>query len=174
MRDLAQKWSPMPDWTSAAIAEPGLAIRSLAGFSQYLVSGNLAAWTKASGMEVQAVGALTTATGARYALGIARGRVLAVSEAPFGIEPGWHSQGFAVSACDAGLHMFEIEGERLAELWARATTLDAKGSTPSAAVRFAGVNVFCCRHGHGDRLRIHVDRGLAPYLWKWLEQISAL
>jgi hypothetical protein len=72
------------------------------------------------------------------------------------------------------LHIFEIEGEGLAELWARATTLDVNGSTSSAAILFAGVAVFGCRHGRGDRLRIHVDRGLAPYLWKWLEQASVV
>jgi hypothetical protein len=174
MRDLAQKWSPVPDWPATIITAPGLAIRSLAGFSQYLVSGDLAAWTTASGMKLQTVGALSTAIGARYALGIARDRILAVSEAPLAVEPGWHNEGFAISASDAGLHIFEIEGGRLAELWARATTLDANGSTPSAAILFAGINVFCCRHGHEDRLRIHVDRGLAPYLWKWLEQASTL
>jgi sarcosine oxidase, subunit gamma len=174
MRDLAQKWSPVPDWPTATIAAPGLAVRSLAGFSQYLVSGDLAAWSSASGIAAQAAGALSTAAGARYVLRIARDRILAVSETPLAVEPGWHNEGFAVSACDAGLHMFEVEGERLAELWARATTLDAKGSTPSAAVLFAGVTAFCCRHGHEGRLRIHVDRGLAPYLWKWLERTSAL
>ena len=174
MRDLAQKWSPAPDWRTAAIAAPGLAIRSLAGFSQNLVSGDLAAWSKVSGMTAEGVGALSTATGPRYALSIARDRILAVSETPFGVEPGWHREGFAVSACDAGLHMFEIEGERLAGLWARATTLDASGSTLSAAIVFAGVNVLCCRHGHEGRLRVHVDRGLAPYLWKWLEQTAAM
>ncbi len=174
MRDLAQKWSPMPGWPAAVIAAPGLAIRSLAGFSQCLVSGDFAAWTKASGMAVEPIGALSTAYGPRYALTIARDRVLAVSETPFDVAPGWHDEGFAVSACDAGLHMFEIEGEGLAGLWARATTLDANGSTRSAAVLFAGINVLCCRHGHGNRLRIHVDRGLAPYLWKWLEQTTAL
>jgi sarcosine oxidase gamma subunit len=173
MRDLAQKWSPAPDWRTAIIAAPGLAVYSLAGFSQYLVSGDPAAWSKASGMTAEAVGALSTAAGARYALRIARDRVLAVSETPFGVAPGWHREGFAVSACDAGLHMFEIEGERLAELWARATTLDANGATLSAAMLFAGVNVFCCRHGHDRRLRVHVDRGLAPYLWKWLKQTAA-
>ncbi|MGE3872116.1 MAG: hypothetical protein AB7F74_04070 [Parvibaculaceae bacterium] len=172
MRDLAAKWSSVPDWRTATIAAPGLAVRSLAGFSQYLVSGDLAAWAGSSGMEAKAVGALASASGARYALRVARDRILAVSEAPLDIEPGWHAHGFAVSACHAGLHMFEIEGEGLTALWTRATAIDPHGTTPGAAIHFAGVNVFCCRHGRSDRLRIHVDRGLAPYLWKWLERTS--
>jgi sarcosine oxidase, subunit gamma len=174
MRDLAQKWSPVPDWRTAVIAEPRLMIRTLAGFSQYLVSGSLAAWAKTSGMAGEAVGALSIAAGAHYALRTARDRILAVSETPLAVMPGWHAEGFAVSGIDTGLHIFEIEGDGLADLWGRATTLDPKGATQSAAILFAGINIFCCRHGHGDRLRVHVDRGLAPYLWKWLEQASAL
>jgi len=174
MRDLAEKWSTVPDWRTAVLAASGLSVRSLAGFSQYLVSGDLAAWARASGMDAEAVGALSTAAGARYALRVARDRILAVSEASFGVQPGWHPSGFAVTICDAGLHVFELEGEGLADLWRRATTLDPNGTTLSAATFFAGVNVFCCRHGHPDRLRIHVERGLAPHLWKWLEQTSTV
>lgn len=173
MRDLAEKWSPVPDWPAATIAGAGFTVRSLSGFSQYLVSGDLAAWSEMSGMEGAAVGAQATATGERYALRIARDRILAVSQRPFDIEPGWHERGFAVSSVDAGWHMFEIEGPGLNSLLARATTLDPAGATQSAAILFAGVNALCCRHGHGDRLRLHVDRGLAPYLWKWLEQMQA-
>lgn len=170
MRDLAQKWSPAPDWRTAALATPGLAIHSPAGFTQYLVSGDIRAWCRQADMDDAAVGALSVAQGGRYALRIARDRILAVSETPFGIQPGWHAAGFAVSTFDAGLHMFEIEGPDLPSLFARATTLDPAGATASAALLFAGANTLCYRHGHADRLRLHVDRALAPYLWKWLEQ----
>jgi hypothetical protein len=170
MRDLAQKWSPAPDWRTATLETPGLVVRSLEGFSQCLVSGDIAAWCKLADMDDTAVGALAVAQGGSYALGIARDRILAVSEKPFGIQPGWHAAGFAVSTFDAGLHMLEIEGPDMPSLFARATTLDPAGSTASAALLFAGANALCYRHGHADRLRIHVDRALAPYLWKWLEQ----
>lgn len=170
MRDLAQKWSPAPDWRTATLATPGLVIRSLAGYSQCLVSGDISAWCRQTDMDGDAVGALAVAQGGHYALHIARDRILAVSETPFGIGPGWHAAGFAVSTFDAGLHMFEIEGPDLPSLFARATTLDPAGTTASAALLFAGANALCYRHGHAHRLRLHVDRALAPYLWKWLEQ----
>lgn len=172
MRDLAQKWSPAPDWRTATLATPGLAIRSLEGFTQCLVSGDIAAWCRLVDMGDAAVGALSVAQGGRYALRIARDRILAVSETPFDIRPGWHAAGYAVSAFDAGLHMFEIEGPDMPSLLARATTLDPAGATASAALLFAGANALCYRHGHADRLRLHIDRALAPYLWKWLEQAS--
>lgn len=174
MRDLAEKWSPAPDWRATTISTPGLSIRSLGGFSQYLVSGNLAAWHEISGMDSGAVGALSIAQGDRYALRVARDRILAVSQTPLGIAPGWHAQGFAVSAFDAGLHMIEIEGPATPSLFARATTLDPEGTTASASLLFAGISALCCRHGHAGRLRVHMDRALAPYLWKWLEQTVSL
>lgn len=172
MRDLAEKWSLEPDWRAATMQTPGLVIRSLTGFTQYLVSGDLAAWSRRTDMDDAAVGALSVARGERYALRIARDRILAVSETPFGIAPGWHAAGFAVSTFDAGLHMFEIEGPDMSSLFARATTLDPKGETASAALLFAGANALCYRHGHADRLRLHIDRALAPYLWRWLEQTT--
>jgi hypothetical protein len=170
MRDLAEKWSLEPDWRTATLETPGLVVRSLTGFTQYLVSGDLAAWCSQADMDDAAAGALSGAQGSRYAVRIARDRILAVSETPFGMAPGWHASGFAVSTFDAGLHMFEIEGPDMQSLFARATTLDPDGKTASAALLFAGANALCYRHGHADRLRLHVDRALAPYLWKWLEQ----
>lgn len=125
-------------------------------------------------MDSRAVGALSIAQGDRYALRVARDRILAVSDAPLGIAPGWHAQGFAVSAFAAGLHVFEIEGPNTPSLFARATTLDPQGTTASASLLFAGVGALCCRHGHIDRMRVHLDRALAPYLWKWLEQAASL
>lgn len=170
MRDLAKKWSPAPDWRTATIEAPGLAIRSLSGFSQRLVSGDLTAWYELSGMDGATVGAFAIAQGDRYALRVARDRILAVSATSFGIAPGWHPRGFAVTAFDAGLHIFEIEGSAMPSLFARATALDPEGATASAALLFAGAGALCCRHGQDDRLRVHIDRALAPYLWKWLEQ----
>ncbi|QIG52039.1 hypothetical protein G5V57_32655 [Nordella sp. HKS 07] len=174
MRDLAEKWSPAPDWRTATITAPGLAIRSLAGFSQYLISGNLGAWYEQAGLDGAAAGALTIVQGDPYALRVARDRILVVSTSVLAIEPGWHEQGFAVTAFDAGLHMFDIEGPATPSLFARATTLDPEGATASAGLLFAGTAVLCCRHGHGDRLRLHIDRALAPYLWRWLERTVLL
>jgi len=74
---------------------------------------------------------------------------------------------------DAGLHVFEVEGEGLGRIVARATTLDPAGKSPLAALLFAGVHAVVYRHGTVGRLRVHVDRGLAAYLWEWLEKAVA-
>ncbi|AZO32208.1 hypothetical protein [Mesorhizobium sp. M1B.F.Ca.ET.045.04.1.1] len=174
MRNLAEKWPAAPDWTTATLNKDGLGMRTLGGLSQLLVSGDLTAWSQASGLAGEGVGAGAVASGDRYMVRIARDRVLAVGEPPFPIAAGWHEAGFAVSVVDAGLHAFEIEGPGLAGLVARGTALDPGQASRSASILFAGVNVLFYRFGNPNRGRLHVDRGFAPYLWEWLEQSAAL
>ena len=167
MRDLAEKWPSMPDWPTAAVDSDTLRIRAIGGLEQRLVSGDLEAWAQASGISGGGVGAGGIAHGNRYMVRIARDRALAVSETPLEIAPGWHGEGFAVTVLNAGLHVFEISGRGAEELLARATTLDTSDASPSAALSFAGVQALAYRHGGPGTVRVHVDRGLAPYLWEW-------
>ncbi|MEP9397438.1 hypothetical protein [Mesorhizobium sp. KR2-14] len=170
MRDLAEKWPIVPDWSTAGIDTGGLSVRTIMGLNQILVSGDLETWGRVSGMLDGSVGALSVAQGSRYAVRIARDRILAVSETPLGFAPGWHGRGFAVSVIDAGMQVIELSGADVPEVFARGTTLYPQGSTPTASLLFAGANALVYRYGSADRMRIHLDRGLAPYLWQWLEQ----
>lgn len=170
MRDLAEKWSVAPEWQSAAIEAPGLAVRSRAGLDQLMVSGDLDAWAKVSGLEGAGVGAFGSARGDRYAARLARDRLLAVSGTPFAIAAGWHAEGFAVTPISAGLRVFEIEGTAIDAFIARGATLDPNQASASAALSFAGISAIVYRHE--DALRIHVDRGLAAYLWTWMAQAA--
>lgn len=170
MRNLAEKWSKTPDWQDAVIEAPGLKIGSVPGLHQRLVSGDLAAWAEASGFDGTAVGAFGQAEGIRYTVRLARDRLLAVSATPLGIAAGWHSQGFAVTEISAGLHIFDVSGEAVDALIARGTALDPKQVSASAALSFAGIDAIVYRHG--TDLRIHVDRGLATYLWTWMENAA--
>jgi hypothetical protein len=165
--NLAERWPAAPDWSSARIEGGGAAVKSVAGLNQMLVSGDLGAWNATAGLSGHGIGALALATGKAWQVRLARDRLLAVSEKPFAVEPGWHD-GFAVTRMDGALHVLEIEGKGLEDVIASAMTLDPAGKSPSAAVLFAGVNAIVYRYGAVDRLRIHVDRGLAPYLWEWL------
>ncbi|MDX8468239.1 hypothetical protein RFM26_21300 [Mesorhizobium sp. VK23B] len=174
MRNLAEKWPAAPDWTTAVLNKDGISVRTLGGLNQLLVSGDLTAWSQASGLAGGGVGAGAVAGGDSYMVRIARDRILAAGERPFPIAAGWHEAGFAVSVMDAGLHVFEIEGPALAGLVARATALNPGQASRSASILFAGVNVLFYRFGNPDRARLHVDRGFAPYLWEWLEHASGL
>lgn len=166
MGDLAQKWTAAPDWHQAVVELSGLAVRSRAGLHQYLVSGNLDAWSSASGLPARGAGAFGITGGDRYAVQVARDRVLVVSATPLDIGNGWHEQGFGVTEISAGLHVFEGEGPGLPELIARATPVDPYRASASAAMLFGGVNAIVYRYDAG--LRIHVDRSLATYLWSWI------
>ncbi|AZV18351.1 MULTISPECIES: hypothetical protein [unclassified Mesorhizobium] len=167
MRDLAEKWSVAPDWQSAAITTPGLAIRAVLDLNQLMVSGDLDAWTRASSIGGTGVGAFGIAQGDRYAARLARDRLLVVSKSPLAIATGWHADGFAVTAISAGLQIFEAEGMALDAFIARGTTLDPAKPSASAALSFAGISAVVYRLD--GKLRIHVDRGLATYLWTWME-----
>lgn len=167
MRDLAEKWAVVPDWQAAVIAVPGLAIRSLLGLNQYLVSGDLSAWSKVSGMTGQGTGAFGKAGGDAYAVQVARDRLLVVSAGPIDVEPGWYDAGFGVTVVSAGLQIFEVEGSAINALVARATTLDPNKPSASAAISFAGADAVVYRYD--EKLRIHVDRGLGTYLWSWMQ-----
>ncbi|KAA3448955.1 hypothetical protein C7I87_19165 [Mesorhizobium sp. SARCC-RB16n] len=171
MRDLAEKWSVAPDWRSAAIDAPDLVVRAVLGLDQLLVSGDLDAWALVSGVKAEGVvGAFGAAQGERYAARLARDRLLVVSNAPLAIAAGWHAEGFAVTTIGAGLLVFEAEGPALDAFIARGTTLDPRQPSASAALSFAGISAIVYRHE--SKLRIHVDRGLAAYLWTWMEMAA--
>jgi sarcosine oxidase gamma subunit len=170
MRDLAEKWSAEPDWPSAKITAPGLLVREVPGLEQALVSGDLAAWTRQSGIDGPGAGAMAATQGDRYAARLARDRLLVVSNAPLAITAGWNAEGFAVTPISSGLRVFEAEGPAVEAVVARGTTFDQRSTSASAALSFAGISAILYRH-HG-KLRIHVDRGLAAYLWTWMETVA--
>ena len=89
MRDLAEKWSVAPDWQSAVITAPGLVVRAISDINQLLVSGDLDAWARVSGVDGTGVGAFGATQGDRYAARLARDRLLAVSNSPLAIAKGW-------------------------------------------------------------------------------------
>lgn len=169
MRNLADKWTAVPDWNTDIIATPRFSIRAVSGLDQQFVSGNLANWSKASGIELRPVGAFGVAVGDAYTVALARDRLLVVSTAPSTIAQGWHDDGFAVTTTGAGLQVFEIDGA-WNEISARATPLDPKGKSASAAMSFVGIDAVVYRHG--ETLRVHVDRGLAAYFWTWAKTVS--
>jgi sarcosine oxidase gamma subunit len=164
MRDLTSSWPAVPDWPNAALDRAGIAARTLPLASQHLVSGNLDAFAARSGLADTGVGAFARTSGERYALRVARDRMLVVNTPADG---GWHPDGYAVTDVSAVYHVFEIEGPGLDALIGEATAMDPAIGSPSAAILFAGQQAIA--YDHGGRLRLHIERGFAPYIWQWLE-----
>lgn len=168
MRDLAEKWSAVPDWETAAIEGTRVAVSTIHGLGQYLVSGDIGIWRARNRADGTGVGAFATASGSRYWVRLARDRLLLVDAEGSQMSTGWDEAGFATSCVSAALHVFEISGEAALDLAARATAVDPAASSASAALSFAGLNAIVYAHENG-RLRVHVDRAMAPFLWKWFE-----
>lgn len=168
MRDLSGIWPTVLDWTSAEHAANGIRVRSLAGLAQHLVSGNLDGFAQTSGLTTGA-SALSTVEGDRYALRMARDRMLVINGGPAHLDPGWHEGGYAVTDISAALHVFEIEGDGIPALLQEALIVDPENAGPAASVMFAGQVATLYYHGSREKLRLHVERGFASFIWSWLE-----
>jgi hypothetical protein len=69
----------------------------------------------------------------------------------------------------AALCVIEMQGENLPQIIRRATPIGPRENSPSASCQFAQVTAAIYHHGDRDTVRLHIDRSLAPHVWKWLE-----
>ncbi|NKL21271.1 hypothetical protein [Rhizobium leguminosarum] len=169
MLDNPQKWKPVPHWATAGLDREGISARTLHSLTQCLVSGNLEAFATQHGLDLGA-GALGLARGARYTARLARDRLIAVGLTAEEMSTGWHKDGYAVTPMNAALHVFEFTGPGILEVVARATSIDPQNAGPCAAVQFAGVTGCLYFHESQQRMRLHIERGLAAYIWQWLQE----
>lgn len=172
MLDHAAKWDAAPDWKTAVFDRGGVTARSLDLPQTALVSGDLLAFGRASGLDPQGAGALGAVQGDSYTVRLARDRLLAVGPLT-GVGESWNDAGFAVTPTGGAEHVFALSGEGVPALLSRATTLDPAAPGPCAAVGFAGIPAVLYRHDPSGSLRLHVERGLAVYLWTWLATVIA-
>ena len=157
MRNLAEQWPHVEDWTKAADIGAGLHLATVEGLRQYLVSGNLTAFGASTG----------AFAGNSPVLRIARDRILAVNPDPALVTTGWNAAGFAMTDVSAMYHVFELSGADLDSLVSEAVLIDPQNGGPSAAIVFAGLPAIVYWIGEG-RLRIHVERPYAAHLLSWM------
>lgn len=160
-------WEPAPDFGTAAIRRDRLAVQAVSGLGQVLVSGDLALAARALAPEAPMIGFWGIAETLPFFLRMARDRALLVSPQPLAIAPGWR-EGFGASPADDAFTVLEIAGDDLAIVVAEATGADLASGSPSAAIRFCGVDALLHRTAP-DTARLHVERAFAPYVWRWLE-----
>lgn len=175
MRNRADFWAPVPDWSLATIA--GTDVRVAAGgetTSATLASGRLEPFLDRIGRP-PLLGPRDRIETATYALRLAPDRVLVVSAEPLALPEGWSADGYAVSALDDGLILIDVIGPAVGDLLSEATSydLEATESRPreSANIVLAGQRIAVARLAEGWRL--HVERPLAAALWRWLETAMA-
>lgn len=171
MPESERDWARLPDQEKHRLDAPAVTIRNIVGLTQYMVSGNLKAAAKRAAVDADGVGALGLATGERYSVRLALDRLLIVSAAEGLFEYGWHDAGYAVTGMSSALEAFEFSGPFSLEIIKRATALSHTGPSPCAATSFAGVMAYVYCFGDSEKVRVHLDRGLAPYLWNWLQAV---
>ena len=168
MLDIAGKWQAEPDWADARLEGRTLRVSAVSGIVQRLISGDVERFLARHDLG-RDVGALGLALGERYAVRIARDRLLVIGLSAAELTDGWHDEGYAISTVSSALRLFEARGEGVRALLGRATTIDPDNPSPCAAMPFGGVMGIVYRHGDGEILRVHIERGLAGYLWEWFE-----
>lgn len=170
MRDFAAKWTAFPDWETALLSREDWQARVVTGLSQVLVSGLLEeAWKSLPGGSAE-VGLWQVApTNETYRVRMARDRALLVSPQPIDFEPGWHAQGWAATQAHDARLVIDIQGTAVEDIVMEATSVNLREGSPSAAVRFAGLNGVLLYRSAPDCARLHVEASYGPYIWRWLE-----
>jgi sarcosine oxidase gamma subunit len=167
MRDLTSSWPAVPAWADVSLKRGDLTAETVALQSQHLVSGDLTAFAAKAGLPDTGAGLFQQVSGESYSLRVARDRVLVVNGATETLGPGWHAEGYAVTDVSAMYHVFEFEGDGIEALLQEAMFVDPNVDSPSAATTFAGQAAVI--YYHDGKLRLHVERGFAPFIWQWLE-----
>ena len=164
MHDRGLFWTPAAEAFSAR----DVAISVVGGLRQTLVSGvrPLAAPFFYAGLAP--VGFSGIARGPTYAVAVARDRLLVVSKDPIEAKEGFDAAtATAVTHVDDAWLILDLEGPELADLVAKATSLDFTDASPSASLIFAGLACIAYRYERPSQLRLHVERPLAAAFAEW-------
>jgi hypothetical protein len=173
MLESASQQVPYVDWTVSSLRHDRISVRSLPNLRQHMISGDLDAFGAAHNIG-HPVGLLGNATGPRYAVRMARDRIIAVGIADADLQIGWNPEGYAVTRTSSALQVFELGGSQAMEIVARGCAFDANEAGPCSAILFAGVQVSLYRHDDPATIRLHIDRSLAHYFWSWMSAQSVL
>lgn len=168
MLDRGKFWAPASD-ASVGFSAPKLTVRLLPPLAQIMVSGDLA---KALGWHglTESLGIMAEAEGETYALRLARNRALIVGAEVAAQAAGW-ADGVAMSPMTGALAVLELSGPNAAEAVQRASAIDFRNASPCAALNFAGVTAVL--YQKDGTIRLHLDRGLIPYMIDWLRSCGA-
>jgi len=170
MDDRSPFWSPVPDWSSAALSTAMVSARPVAAGGAWQLSGECGGVLTRLG--VGAVrGPRDRCADARYALRLSPDSVLLVGAGPGDLTPGWHEPGFAATELGDALVIVDVDGPGAAAVMAAGTEYPFGDTTvrpqESARLQFAGHTIAVSRRPAGWRL--HVPRPWATALWRWLE-----
>lgn len=168
MLDRGEFWSPASDGF-AGINTPNLKVQLLPAIAQLMISGDLDKALANHGLR-QTLGLMEEAQGEIFMLRLARNRALLVGKSLSSQEAAF-KDGVARTPMTGALAVLELSGPKAFEAVQRASAIDFRKPSPCAALNFAGVTSILYRRG--DVLRLHLDRGLVPYMMDWLKSCGA-
>lgn len=169
MLDRSGFW-PAPQPSETTLTGEDLIVRLLPPVPQVMVSGTIDRFCEIHGLGA-AAGLLAPVALPRYALRLARHRMLAVGISQDRAAAGW-AEGVATTPMTGAIAVVEILGARALQLFARASAIDPGACSPSAALIFAGHPAAICRSADG--LRLHIDRGLVTFLFDWIAETGVV
>lgn len=169
MHEREDRWTPVPDWTAAAIEKADWSARAVEGLERVLVSGAIESAVREIAPGAGEAGLWQVTSGDPHVIRIARDRALVVSNRRLDVAEGWQAAGWAATMAGDAWLAIDIAGPAMADVIAEAVSADLNSGSPSASVRFAGLNGVLLVRADAERARLHVERATAPYLWRWLE-----
>lgn len=163
MPDRGKFWSPPPDWSQVAVAAPTL----------WLVSGDLDAFRRRHDV-ADPLGPRDPCASGRYALRLAPDRLLIVSDVSEQTTFGWSSDGYAVSDLTDGLILLDVSGPYSDAIMAQGSGYDfqTRDLRPAESTMMLFANLRLAVGRRPDGWRLHIERPLAPTLWRWLQSVA--
>jgi heterotetrameric sarcosine oxidase gamma subunit len=170
MHDRGQFWLPVPDWERVSLHAAGVDANPVTVASICLVSGDLQQLLARHGIG-EILGPRQLCSGDTYALRLAPDRVMFVGDATVLETCTGSTNSCAVTDVSDGIMIFDIHGERAADLMAQGSEYPFEDTAvfphESASMQFAGFRLAVARRPDGWRL--HIERSWAPALWHWLQ-----
>jgi sarcosine oxidase gamma subunit len=135
-----------------------------------LVSGDVRQFLGQRGIE-EILGPRQPCSSGAYALRLAPDRAMVVDDASALETVAGFGNGCAVTDVTDGIMIFDVRGERAADLMAQGSEypFEDTGIFPyeSASMQYAGLRLAVARRPGGWRL--HIERPWAAALWRWLQ-----
>jgi len=170
MHDRGRFWSPVPDWSQVSLHAAEVDVSPVTVASICLISGDVKQFLAQRGIG-ELLGPRQLCNGDTYALRLAPHCAMFVGDATVLETCMGFTNGCAVSDVSDGMLIFDVRGERAAELMTQGGEYPFEDTTifphESASMQFAGLRVIMSRRERGWRL--HVDRPWAAALWRWLQ-----
>lgn len=177
MLDVSGAWTIPPTWEKCTIKIAGALLRPVLNLRQILLSGDIPMGLGRYAPGIGLKGPGDPAIGEKYAVRLASNRGLLVSESEVDMSEGFSdwSNGYAISDVSDAFAVFEIEGPLLRTILSHGAALSmlANQTGGAAMTTFGDILAIVYFRETKNCARIHVDRSLAPYLWRWFEVLGS-